>query len=135
MHSNATSIQYAVDLAQTSPTVINNLIKITPAKSKINLHDRKLVAVRVVKKLPGRRDPGAVMVECEYEKTQHSAIETLHKGFTEKFWQINYSDSAKDKLGNCIVSEFSGPDVNEDNQLVTTFELTCIDADDDYTTS
>lgn len=135
MHSNATAIKYASDLAMTSPTSITGLIKIVPARSKVNTHDRKQVNTRLVKKAGGRRDPGSYQVHVEFEKVQHAAIEVLHKAFTEKFWQIDYSDGAKDKLGNCLVTEWGPPEINEDNILEAIYEVTCIDGDDDFATS
>lgn len=135
MHSNATVIKYAADFVMTAPTVITGLISIVPARSKVNVHDRKHVNTRLVKKASGRRDPGSVRFKVEFEKAQHAALEGKHKAYTEDFWQIDYSDGGKDKLGKCLITEIGPPEISEDNVLEAEYELTCIDGDDDFTVS
>jgi hypothetical protein len=136
MHSNGCTLKYADTFAMTSPTSITELSSIVPTRSKINPHARKLVESRTIKKLPGRRDAGSVVVTCVYEKVQHAALEAFHVANppTSKFWQQGFPDSGK-HTARAYISEFGPPEVNEDNELETVFELTYDNADDDFTTS
>jgi hypothetical protein len=121
MNGFGTTLGYA-DTSNGSPTLLGNILKITPAKGSVKdvtytpLDSADKHAIH----LPGSMEGGEVSLNLPYGKTLRNTLEGL-KGVS-KFWTITLPDSATFKCEGYI-AEIGEEEIAPDSLLTTALKI------------